>query len=83
MLCTVDAVKQQTVAIDIANRIVMVMPIDTAHQPGEEIEITPERLAHIIIKLVTVGWRMHHDDSTVEASGGQPVRQFYDTSHRW
>ena len=42
------------------------MPIDTAHQSGEEVEVATECLAHIIIKLVAVGRGMHHDDSTVE-----------------
>ena len=69
MFCTVDAVKQQAVIIDFANRIMMVVPIDAAHQPREEIKITAECLSDVVIELVTIGRRMHHDDSTVEVCG--------------
>ena len=50
MLRTVDTVKQQAVIIDFANRITMVVSIDAAHQPWEEIKITTECLADVVIK---------------------------------
>ena len=55
MLGTVDTVELQAVAVDIHHLVAVVMPIDTTHQTWEEVEVTSEGLAHVIIKLVAVG----------------------------
>ena len=66
MIGTVDGIEHQTVAIDVGDRVVVVVSIDAAHQAWSKIKIATECLADIVVELVAEWCGMHHDDGMVE-----------------